>query len=294
VSPDGDSRPPARHDASRMAALVIPAVSAALLVYAPVLGKLILDWWSVPDSSHGLICGPAAAVLAWNRRDQLRQTPVAARSVALLGLAAAMLLLLLGTLGAELFLTRISFVLFLASTVVFVAGWRHLRILAFPFALLLVAIPIPAIVMTRITLPLQFAASHMAEMGLTSAGIPVLREGNVLILPNAVLQVAEACSGIRSLMALLTMALVMARFADPRWLARGVIILAAVPVAIAINSIRVTLTAAGTYWYGPVLLEGLVHETLGWLMFVLALGLLGACARGIARNPAPLTIEASP
>jgi exosortase len=267
---------------------------ALAAIYGPVLLKLVHDWWSVPDYSHGLICAPLAIGLAWRRRRELTDAPPVPRSGAFLGIVAALLLLLLGTLGAELFLTRISFLLFVGSTIVFVAGWRHLRILLFPFALLLVSVPIPAIVMAQVTLPLQFAASGMAETALNGVGIPVLREGNVLVLPNATLQVADACSGIRSLVSLMTMALVIARFVDPRWTARVAIALAGLPVAIAVNGLRVAITAAATYSVGPVVLEGIVHEALGWLMFLVALALLAACAHAIARCRRVLTLEPTP
>jgi exosortase len=251
----------------------------AALVYAPVLTKLAADWWSNPEYSHGLLCVPAAVAIAFSRRRELRSLALAPRAVGFAGAVIAMLLLGLGTLGAELFLTRMSFALFLASAIVYVWGWRHLRVLAFPFALLLLSIPIPAIVITRITLPLQLAASSMSESGLMAAGIPVLREGNVLVLPNATLQVAEACSGIRSLISLVVFALVIGRLVDRRLAARAAIIAAAVPVAVLVNGLRVTITAFATYRYGPSAAEGVVHETLGILTFALAVGLLGACAQ---------------
>jgi exosortase len=276
---------------------VIAATGLAIavsVVYGPVLAKMAHDWWAIADYSHGLVCAPLAMWLAWNRREELTQTPAAPRSAAFLGILAAVVLLLLGTLGAELFLTRISFLLLMVSTVVFVTGWRHLRILLFPFALLLMSVPIPAIVMTRVTLPLQFAASSMAETALTGVGIPVLREGNVLVLPNATLQVADACSGIRSLVSLITIALVIARCADRRWAARVAIVLASVPVAILVNGLRVATTAVTTYWIGPVMLEGIIHEGLGWLMFLVALALLAGWARGIAGCRRALTLEPAP
>jgi exosortase len=263
----------------------------ASVTYGPVLAKLVSDWWSIGDYSHGLICAPMAIAIGWGRRAELQEAPQAPHSVGYLGVVGAVLLLLLGTLGAELFLTRISFLLFLASAVVFIAGWRHLRILLFPLALLLVAVPIPAIVLTRVTLPLQFAASTTAEMALNAVNIPVLREGNVLVLPNATLQVAEACSGIRSLMALMTIGLVIARFAESRWLARIAILLAAVPVAVLVNALRVAVTAAATYAFGPVALVGVVHEALGGVMFLLALVLIAASARGIAQCRRTFTPE---
>ena len=128
--------------------------------------------------------------------------------------------MIVGTLGAELFLTRVSLVGFIAGAVIYLLGWAHLRLLAFPLVLVALTIPIPAIVITRLTLSLQLCASTIAESLLSAVGIPVLREGNVLVLPNATLQVAEACSGIRSMTALLTLALVVARFSDSRWLRR--------------------------------------------------------------------------
>ena len=120
----------------------------------------------------------------------------------------------------------------------------------------------------------------------------VLREGNVLVLPNATLQVAEACSGMRSLVSLLTMALVIARFSDYRTTARIAIVVASIPVAIAVNGVRVAITSAATYSFGPVAAEGLIHEMLGWLMFLLALVLLAGWAHGIAKLGRRLNVGA--
>jgi exosortase len=266
-------------------------VIATIAVYEPVVSKMARDWWSIADYSHGLVCAPLALALAWTRRKELEETQLAPHSAAFFGILAAVVLLLLGELGAELFLTRISLLLFIVSTVMFVAGWRHVRILLFPIALLLLSVPIPAIIITRITLPLQFMASSMAESALTGVGIPVLREGNVLVLPNATLQVAEACSGIRSLVSLLTMALVIARFTDRRLVARMAIVLAAIPVAIAVNGLRVAITSAAAYSFGPVVAEGMIHEALGWLMFLLAVVALSIWARGVATFGRGLTLE---
>ena len=276
---------PARHAAAALATLAL----VVGVVYAPVLTKLAADWWSSPEYSHGLLCAPAALAIAYSRRRELRSLRPAPSGVGLAGAVIAIALLGLGTLGAELFLTRISFALLVASCVLFLFGWRHLRVLALPFALLLLSIPIPAIVITRLTLPLQLAASAMSESGLMAAGVPVLREGNVLVLPNATLQVAEACSGIRSLVSLVVLALVIGRTVDPRASARAAIILAAVPVAVLVNGLRVTITALATYQYGPAVASGAVHEALGVLTFALAVGLLGACA-WVVRAVEPRTV----
>jgi len=265
------------------AAALAAVVLAAGWLYWPVGRKLVGDWLSDPDYSHGLVCAPLALAIAWSRRRSLAAAPFAPRAWAGVAAAAALGLLVAGRLGAELFVTRVSLLLFIAASIVFLFGPRHLRLLAFPFALLFLSIPIPAIVAARITLPLQFVASSAAETIVRTAGVPVLREGNVLLLPNAALQVAEACSGIRSLVALVTIALIFARYAESRAAARVAITLSAVPVAVLINALRVTATAFATYAYGPAAAEGAVHEAMGWIMFVIALALVALCAAAIAR-----------
>ena len=264
---------------------------AAAAAYVPVVVRLTAAWWTDSDYSHGLICAPLAAALIYGRRDALAKLPMKPAIVGLAGAGASLVLLLVGTLGAELFLTRTSLLLFAASSIVFLFGWRHLRAVAFPFAIVALSIPIPAILMTHVTLPLQFAASAAAEASLTAVGIPVLREGNVLALPHATLQVAEACSGVRSMMSLIVLGLIVARRMESRTAVRAAIVAAAVPVTIAVNAFRVTATALVTERYGVAAAEGLVHEMLGTLLFVASAILLIACARvviALAARTSPL------
>jgi exosortase len=267
-----------------MAGLVL--VISLLLLYAPVVTKLVSDWWADPDYSHAFLVAPLAAVLVWQRRTELIRAERSGSPIGLAVACGALLLLIAGTLGAELFLTRISLLGFLAGSIVFLFGWRHLRMLAFPLALVLLTIPIPSIVISRLTLSLQLVASNIAEATLNALRIPVLREGNVLSLPNATLQVAEACSGIRSLTALITLALVVARFSDSRWLPRTLIIVSAIPIAVLVNGLRVAAAAVGAYLYGTAAVEGFVHELLGWVMFLVAFALMAGCARAVrGRRP---------
>lgn len=261
------------------AAAALACAGGFAVVYAPVLAGLARQWWTDPDYSHGLLCAPLAVGLAIGRRRSLAAAAKAPRTVGLAFAVASLLLLVVGRLGAELFLTRASLVGVLAGAVVFLLGWRHLRMLAFPFALLLLSIPLPAVMVTQVTLPLQLVASASAEVMLNAAAIPVLRDGNVLVLPNATLQVAEACSGIRSLVALFAAALIGARLAEDRIWARAAILAMALPVAVLMNAVRVVATAAGTYWLDPRAVEGLAHEALGFATFALAIGLLASGAR---------------
>ncbi len=270
-------------------ALLICAVAA----YAQVAARLATDWWTLSDYSHGLLCAPLAVAIAFARRRTLAATARQPRLAGLAGAVLALLLLALGSLGAELFLTRASLVLFAASSVVFLFGWRHLRVLAFPLALIVLSIPIPAIVMTRITLPLQLVASAAAETALAGFHIPVLREGNVLVLPNATLQVAEACSGIRSMMSLVVIGLIVARYLERRAGARVAIVAAAVPVTVAVNAVRVTGTAVATQFYGIAAAEGVAHDALGLALFAVSAILLTLVARGVAAVHLRAPIEAT-
>jgi len=262
---------------TRIAWVVLAALGAA--TYGPVLARLAATWWNDSEYSHGLICVPLAAVIVWYRRHELSGLRRMPSRAGLFGAVAALALLLIGTLGAELFLTRASLLLFLSSAVVYLFGWRHLRAVAFPLAIVALSIPIPAILMTHITLPLQFAASAAAEAALSVVRIPVLREGNVLVLPDATLQVAEACSGVRSMMSLLVIGVVVARIMDRHLVTRMAIVAAAVPVTIAINAVRVTATAVATEYYGIAAAEGAVHEALGIILFFASAALLVAFAR---------------
>jgi exosortase len=280
---------------TRWAAAIALGVVVAIL-YWPILTKLVSDWWNDPDYSHALIVVPLALGFVWARRRELARTPPASSSAGLLIAVASLTLLVVGTLGAELFLARISLLGFVAGSVVYLLGWRHLRMLAFPLTLTALTIPIPAIVITRLTLSLQLCASTIAESLLMMLRIPVLREGNVLVLPNATLQVAEACSGIRSMTALLTLALIVARFSDLSWPRRMLIVLSAIPIAVLVNGFRVAAASVGARWFGAAAVEGSVHEILGWLMFLVAFLLMAGCVRivgGRVSRPAATTLMPS-
>ena len=228
-----------------------------------------------PDYSHGLICAPLALVFAARRRRAVLAFPRAPWTSGVLIVALGVLLLAIGRLGAEQFLTRISLPVFLAGAVVFLLGWQQLRVLLLPLVLLSVAIPLPAIVVTQITVPLQFVASAAAERLLNAAIVPVLRDGNVLVLPNATLQVAEACSGVRSMATLLALSILLAHGTTTSPWARVLIVLAAIPAAVVVNALRVALTATATYWYGSRATQGVAHEAVGLLMFAIAFAIVG-------------------
>jgi exosortase len=268
---------------NRAGAVLVGACFAFVLVYWNVFARLIQDWLHDDNYSHGILIVPLAAYFIWERRARLRSLRPEPNAIGLLGIALGLLVLLAGLLGAELFLTRISILITLASAVVFVLGWKALRILLFPLGFLVLMIPIPAIIFNQIAFPLQLMASQAGETVLHAVGVPVLREGNVMILPRTTLEVAEACSGIRSLVSLLTLACVLGYFTDTRTGVRVTIAAAAVPIAIVTNAMRVAGTGIAAYYWGPEAAEGFFHSFSGWLVFVAAFLLLFLVARLLLR-----------
>ena len=197
-------------------------------------------------------------------------------------------MLVVGILGSELFLTRISLLGAIGGSLLFLFGWQVIRILAFPLGILLLMVPLPAIIFNQITFPLQLWASEFGEFVLNTSRIPVLREGNVLILANTTLEVAEACSGIRSLISLLTLGIVFGYFTDSRQTVRTLIALSTIPIAIFANGVRVAGTGIAAHYFGSAAAEGFFHEFSGWLLFLVAFALLALAQRIIISSiPAP-------
>lgn len=244
-------------------------VSFAALYWA-VIDKLVFDWANDGNYSHGFLIVPVALYFAWERRNRLVSAPCQPSVLGMVVIIGSLAMLVAGILGSELFLTRVSMVGITAGIVLFVLGWTHLRILAFPLSFLLLMIPIPAIIFNQIAFPLQLLASRFGESTLMAANIPVLREGNLIILANTTLEVAEACSGIRSLVSLLTLGIIYSYFTDERSWVRVVTTLATIPIAIVANGLRVAGTGIAAHYYGEEAATGFFHTFSGWLVFVVA------------------------
>jgi exosortase len=256
---------------ARSSATAAAAVAVAIgCLYAGTLASLARHWASDGDFSHGFFVIPLAAYFIWERRQALLAGPVRPSFMGLVVVAASLAVFVAGRFGAELYLTRVSLIGVLAGAVLFLGGWTRLRLAAFPLAFLLLMIPLPSIVFNQITFPLQGIASRAGEAVIFTAGVPVLREGNILHVPGRALEVVEACSGIRSLMSLLMLAIVLGYFTEKRAAARIVIALAAVPIAIVANAARVAGTGLAAYWVSPAAAEGFFHSFSGWMVFVVA------------------------
>jgi exosortase len=252
------------------------AVIAGLLLwlYIPTLTHLVGQWWSDPDFSHGFFVPLFSAFVIWQERSRLTGLRPRPSWWGLLFLGFGMCLLILGELGADIFLPRVSFLIVLASLIVLFLGWRFFRALLFPWAFLFLMIPIPVIIFSHITFPLQLLASKAASTILPWMGVPVLRLGNVMRLPSTELEVAEACSGIRSLMSLATLAVIYGYLLERNVAVRVLLVAASVPIAVAANILRVVVTGLLVQHLDPEKVKGFFHEFQGWLIFVTSLVML--------------------
>ena len=252
-----------------LAGLAIAVASLAVL-YHDVLVRLVDAWTNDGNYSHGFLIAPLAGYFAWERRDRLARAVRGTSALGLLVVAGSLAVLVVGILGSELFLTRISLVGAIVGSVLFLFGWQVIRILTFPLGILLLMIPLPAIIFNQITFPLQLLATRMAEVFLSVFGYPVLREGNVLHLASQSLNVVEACSGIRSLLSLTFISLIYAHFFDNKPWMKIALLLCVIPIALFANAMRVTLTGIVSE-IDPTLAEGIFHSLEGLVLFALDL-----------------------
>lgn len=268
----GDSHPlPARGGTGLWVLVWFGAL--LVLLYAPVLARMVYEWATLEEMGHGFLVPPVVAYMLWQRRRELASIESRPDWRGLLLVFWGFGQLLLGVAGAEFFLSRVAFLISLLGVVWTLYGLPLLRRIAFPLFLLVFMIRIPLFLYSQITLPLQLLASRIAEVALMGLGLPVLREGNILELADQRLSVVEACSGIRSLLSLSFLALVYAYFFDRKVWMRAALVLAAVPIAIVVNAGRVTLTGVLST-YRPELTRGWWHQIEGWLVFLAALVML--------------------
>jgi exosortase D (VPLPA-CTERM-specific) len=278
---------------------------AVLIVYLSVIVGLVKQWFNDGNYSHGLIIPFVVGFIVWKEFRKLQTLSRGPEfSLGLLIVFLGLIMLLVGTLGSELLSQRVSLLVVLAGTVIYFFGRRVLFTLSVPFALLLLAIPIPQIIFNKIAFPLQLLATRAAHAFIVLYGVPSERKGNVIELvtiggSKVALEVAEACSGIRTLMTLMTLGLIYAYFTreerpvinerfhdiykDPNLWRTVILILCTVPIALITNAGRVLLTGIATYYYGQQILESWWHDAFGWVTFGIAFIFLIAVSWALAK-----------
>jgi exosortase len=255
----------------------LPYITVAILLvvlYYRVAVKLVYDWYTIPDYSHGFLVPLFAAFLIWDKRKVLKAIPIKQTWSGIVLVVFSIMVLILGVYGVELFTARISFIMLLTGLIATFFGWAMVRELRFPLLVLVLAIPFPAILFNRITFPLQLLASRIASDILPLFRVPTLHEGNVIELPAMKLEVAEACSGIRSLMSLFTLAVFYGYFLERTTKRRVILALASIPIAVTANVARIVGTGLCVQYWDPDKALGFFHEFSGWVMFVVSLACL--------------------
>ena len=241
-----------------------------LVLYAPVLGGLVRQWWADPNYSHGFLVPFLSGFWVWQRRSGLASCSGEGRWVGLAVMVAGVGMLALGDIAAELFLMRSSLIVVIAGLVLLFGGSETFRLLAFPLAYLLFMVPLPATVFYAVAFPLQRLAAENAAWALDLLGVPALLDGNVIHLSEMSLGVTEACSGIRSLISLLALTVAWAYLTlASRW-AQVVLVVSAVPVAVAANAMRVVATGLLGQIFGIEAASGFFHGFSGWAIFLVA------------------------
>lgn len=255
--------------------LIIAGLAFALLFWQPMT-TLVSDWWNDPDAGHGLLLAPLAVWLAWKRGIVPDRKPAVVLGLVILG--GSIVLRYLSGLAAELLTMRMSLVGASLGLIVYVYGLRQLVRWWLPITLIVLSVPLPDVIVGTLALPLQLKASEWGAALLELRHVPVRLAGNVISLPGQSLFVTEACSGLRSLTSLIALGVLIGGL----WLKspwnRALLVIAAIPVAMVLNAIRIFLTGFLVYFVNPELAEGVMHLTEGWVLFVIAFVILGVIA----------------
>jgi exosortase len=268
------------HPVDMRGAFTSAAAAAALgvVLYSKVMWGLVATWWSDPGASQGFLIPPLVLYVVSTRREEIRKTPSLSDGRGLWAVLLACIVFVLGSLGMGDFPGRVSLVIMVAGLIWTYSGLRRLRVLAFPLVLLATMIPIPAVVYGTVSSPLQMVASECSTAVAHFVGTAAYREGNHIYLAHADLGVADACSGLYSLSALLIAALLLGGSYYLNLPARVVLFLSSIPIAIGANVLRIAGTAVLAD-YQPALAMGVYHSFTGWLVFLVGLAALELSAR---------------
>ncbi len=243
-------------------------------LYWPVLRDLVYDWVHIPDYSHGFLIPAISLYIAYERLNKNDIIPSPRHSTGLIVLVAGITMLILGRLAHEFFIMRFSLILVLVGVIDYLLGRGYTKTLFFPITYLFFMIPLPSILLQKVTFPLQLLVTELSAQSLKAIGIPLLKEGNIIYLSSTVLEVADACSGIRSLIALLAIGVIVAFYVHKNPVVRSVLIICCIPIAILANAIRVILSGVLANLYGPQVVEGFLHSFAGMVTFMVAMVLL--------------------
>lgn len=254
------------------------------LVFSPVYPELVRDWLSHSDNSHGFLVPIITGYFIWQRKEKLQSAMIGGSVWGGVVLFLALMLYVLSYGGGAAFSSRVALVLSLMGLIWCCMGRELIKILAFPVLFLLFMIPVPYSLMKMVSLPLQLMATRVSANLIETCSIPVYREGNMLYFMNTQLEVAEACSGIRSIMSLTMLAVIFASMSRGGWKRKAILVVSAIPLAILANIIRISGTGIMAHFWGDKVARGFLHEFSGIAIFafgfVVLLGIFTVINRG--------------
>ncbi len=245
-----------------------------LILYSPTFSMFLYDWKHDDNYSHGFLVPFIVAYLVWTKKEALQQLTPKPSSWGLVLLGGGLLIYVLGTIGSEWFLKRSSLIIVLGGLILFIYGIKCFKILLFPLVFLIFMVPLPAIIYKALAFKLQLFVSVISAKLISLAGIAVFRSGNIIEVASGPLAVEEACSGMRSIMALLALSALFAYLMYRSRLKQWILVAFALPIAVVTNIIRVTSTGILAHYFGREVAEGVLHESFGWIVFVIAFILL--------------------
>jgi exosortase len=257
-------------------------VGLFLVAFLPVISGLVGTWAHFGEYSHGFLISPLAAYILWLKREALFRTPVRGSWSGLLVATGSLLVYVVAYKAEMQTIASASMVLFLCGAVIFLFGYTIFRICSFPLLILFFMIPVPAQIIATLTIPLQLIVTRASVWLASMIGIPIHHEGNVIYLPQGTFEVVQACSGLRSIMAMLTLGVILAYLTLRSNLIRAILLLLAIPIAIAVNIIRVFMLIAVFYFLEIDLSKGTIHAIFGVAVFGMAFGLFLLAGKGLA------------
>lgn len=258
-------------------------VASFFSIYYPVFSGLVQVWSSSDDYSHGFLIIPLSAYMIWQNRNILSVQSIDGSWFGLFLALLSLLIFLIGKFGSIITLLPVSMVLFVWGTVLFLFGFKLFRLCFFPLFFLLFMIPAPSQIYTALTNPLQVIVTKVTVAMASMMGVLVYREGNVIHLPDMSFQVVQACSGLRSIMMMLTLGAIFGYFSLRSPFMRIILITAGIPIAIIVNIFRVFFMVIAYNYFKFNLTEGTPHTILGLLVFALGLMFFIILQKGMAK-----------
>jgi exosortase len=249
-------------------------ITAFGFLYWNTVFEMVKDWYIDENYSHGFLIPVISGYFFWQKKDILKSVAASPSTSGLFILISGIGIYLIGYLSGEQFTMRFSMLIVLAGAIVFTYGIEFFKAVSFPVSYLLFMIPLPYLIYDSVAFPLKLLVSKVSVEFLSLIGILVMREGNIIHLADTTLEVADACSGIRSIISLLALSTAIAYVTQKGWIKRLILILLAVPIAVFVNSIRVIVTGILAEKYGAKAAEGFFHEFAGLVIFGLAIFIL--------------------